>query len=130
MYIKQIHGFTLIELMITIAIVALLAAISVPSYKHYIQSSRRSEAETSLLHAANALERYFTEQHQYLDADLNELGIDTLASNGYYTLSLASVTVDSYVLAAVPRLAQSDDRCGTLTLNQLGQKTPGADCWS
>jgi type IV pilus assembly protein PilE len=135
-------GFTLIELMVTVAIVTILATIAVTSYTSQIQKSRRTEAKTALLDLAGREERLFTTTNTY-SSDEAFLGYATAAGtpmtnmpfgNGYYTLTAAS-TATTYTITATPVGAQAGDTaCGSLSVNQLGvQAVTGtstvATCW-
>ena len=144
-------GFTLIELMVTVAIVGILAAIAYPSYQDSVRKSRRADASGVLLGLANAMERHFTETNSYCDAGgaggvnscfagatdtgVNDTGtssIYTIPTNTttYYTITISAVTASSYTLSAAPTGAQTGDSCGTLTLTQTGVKSPTtAGCW-
>jgi type IV pilus assembly protein PilE len=135
-------GFTLIELMVTVAIVTILATIAVTSYTSQIQKSRRTEAKSALLDLAGREERLFSTTNTY-SSDEAFLGYATAAGtpmtnmafgNGYYTLTAAS-TASTYTLTATAVGAQAGDTtCGNFTLNQLGvQGVTGtgtaASCW-
>jgi type IV pilus assembly protein PilE len=121
---KTQKAFTLIELMVTVAIVGILAAIAYPSYQNSVIKSRRADAEGILLGLANALERKFTESNSYAGYTL------PASATGYYTISLSQQTTSAYTLSATPKASQTSDSCGTLTLTHTGIK--GADtsgCW-
>src|SRR5579863_5256414 len=106
-------GFTLIELMVTVAIVTILATIAVTSYTSQIQKSRRTEAKSALLDLAGREERLFTTTNTY-SADEAFLGYATVSTpmtnmpfgNGYYTLT-AAATATTYTLTATPVGAQA-----------------------
>ncbi|QGW84718.1 type IV pilin protein [Variovorax paradoxus] len=134
-------GFTLIELMITVAIVGILAAIAYPSYTEYVMRSRRVEGQNLLNDAAARQERFRAQNGVYAGAgELDKLKLPTgLASqNGYYTLTLDVVADDGgFTLKATRAGAQAADRkCGDFTLNAKGAKGMAADspgtaatCW-
>lgn len=133
-------GFTLVELMLVVAIVGILATIAYPSYVQYVQKSRRAEARAALLGAAQALERYYTERNTYLGAVLGSGGIypDT-SEHGFYALILVTPSATTYTLTATPQGAQAGDACGNLSINEQGIKSctgslcgsasPPAECW-
>jgi type IV pilus assembly protein PilE len=130
------RGFTLIELMIVCAIVAILAAIALPSYLTSVQKSRRTDAKSALMAIAGQMERYFTERGTYATATLGSSGVYMSTSlNGYYTLSLTNLTATSYTLNAAPAGIQTGDPCGTFTYTDQGVQgvnggsKPVNECW-
>lgn len=147
---KKTNGFTLIELMIVVAIVGILAGIAYPSYVDSVQKSRRSDAMGALLGFANAMERRFTETNSFTGAaGTTAIPADTGAPRIYptqspldggtkfYNLTINASAATSYTLYAAPINAQSNDKCGTLTLNQTGTRgitggetgVTATDCW-
>lgn len=140
---KQQNGFTLIELMITVVIAAILAGIAYPSYQNSVMTSRRADAKGALLGLANAMERHFTETNSYLGAGSEgDTGSPIIFSAispvgggiAYYNLTITEATDSSYILNAAPTGVQADDKCGTLSLNQAGVRGISADlyvdeCW-
>ena len=134
---KKIHGITLIELLITVAIVAILAGIAYPSYMQHVLTSHRTEAMTTLVRLANLEERYYLDNNQY--GSIFQLGLTAAASssyttdNGYYTVSIATPTSATYSLTATASGAQtSDTECVTFSLAQDGTKTSSnsTHCWN
>jgi type IV pilus assembly protein PilE len=127
------RGFTLLEVMIACAIVAILAAIAYPSYLNSVQKSRRSEATAALLGVSSQMERFSTEKGGYAAATL---GTGTNAvyanhtENSYYNLSLANLTATTYTVLAAPTGAQAGDPCGTLTYNEQGIKDVTGGSWT
>ncbi len=151
MKIRFTKGFTLIELMIVVAIVGILAAIAYPSYQEQVRSSRRAECGGALMGLANAMERHFTTNNSYLGAGTT--GGNTGApipavynatcpldgGTATYNLTINAATQTTYTLFAAPiaGAAQAGDKCGTFTLTSIGAKnitgqhagiTPN-DCW-
>lgn len=129
------RGFTLIELMITVAVVAILAAIAYPSYLDQIRKSRRADAKAVLLETAQWMERFYTEHNCYHRASppcsntTITVALPTYlaaspkeGATKYYNLSLSAVTANTYTLQAVPTGAQSSDGCKTLTLTNTGAR--------
>lgn len=137
MTMKKIAGFTLIELMITVAIVGILAAIAYPSYLNQVRQSRRADAQSALLQAANRQERFYTTQYTYAN-NLGDLGMPAETENEAYTLAVDSGDGDGFAISANAQGDQTNDDCATLTINERGEKTAngtGADtatsqqCW-
>ena len=123
------HGFTLIELMITVVIIGILAAIAYPSYQNYTKQTRRSDAQIALTQAANQQERFFTECNSYAPSITaarpatcppvpagSGLGLSSLSPEKHYVITLVDPTpacpiASCYVLQAAPS-ATSDGGTG------------------
>ncbi len=118
-------GFTLIELMIVVAIVAILASVALPSYQDSVRKTRRAEAQAHLMELASFMERTFTENNSYAGATVAASGI----TDDSYALTIPTLTATTYTLTATPDSAQSADSCGTMTITQTGATTPAANCW-
>lgn len=117
------QGFSLIELVTALVIVAILAAVALPTYQNQMQKSRRADAKSALVGAAGQMERYFTERGTYATATLGTGGVySNTTQNGYYTLSFANLASTSYTLQATPAGAQAGDPCGNLTYDYQGNK--------
>lgn len=123
-------GFTLIELMIVVAIVALLATLVIPSYQESVKSSKRADAKGVLMNAANAMERYFTANNTYDGAAVGSDGIpdqSPLTGTANYNISVAT-NDSSYTLTATAVNGMDGD--GNFTLTSTGARTWGANsCW-
>ena len=128
------HGFTLIELMIVVAIVGLLASVAYPSYMNQVKKSRRSDAVAALSIVQQTQERWRANNTTYA-ATPAALGLSATSAGGYYQIALASATGTGYILtaAAVTGNSQATDTgCATLTvtvLNGNATNTPSG-CWS
>ena len=131
MNLKSQKAFTLLELMIVVAIVGILASIAIPSYQESVRKSRRADATGALYVFANSMERFFTVNNKY-DGAADEDDTD------FYDLS-KTANATTYTLSAAPisGSAQVNDSCGTLTLTHTGiegvtgQESgyTAADCW-
>ena len=120
---RQQRGFTLIELMIAVAVLGLLARLAYPSYVAQISKSRRADAKTALTAAAQAMERWYTERSTYAGAALGSSGVyASTSTNGYYTLSITTQTAAAFTLTATPAGAQANDACGSFSYDQTGTK--------
>ena len=114
-------GFSLFELLITLAIFSILLSIAYPSYCSYLQHSYRKEAKIALVQVASRLENYFVEQNSYAGATLTELGETALIAHGKYLLNLAELSDGDYLIEAIPQADQTNDSCGILSLNAAGE---------
>ena len=132
---RNTKGFTLIELMIVVAIVAILAAIAIPNYQRYILQSHRTDAINALMDLASRESRFYTRNNAYTENMLT-LGYATTPTvsigGGRYTLSASAVPTTMFTLSAVPAGAQTNDTCGTYTYTDLGVKRSAgtlSSCW-
>ena len=125
---KTSRGFTLIELMIVIAIIGILASVAYPSYTRSVQKSKRADGIGGLLPLAGRMEEFYMNANTYDGATV----ANPTSPDGYYTLSITEQTDFGYTLTATTIPVGADTECGNLILNSLGQKTDSAgngNCW-
>ncbi|GAD24269.1 Tfp pilus assembly protein PilE [Acidovorax sp. MR-S7] len=133
----QHHGFTLIELMIVVAIVGILSAIAYPSYAEYIRRGHRADARTGLLQAQQWLERAATAQGVYPTTLPDALTWSGDTSKRYDIGFKGTATTTAFTLIATRKGAQTGDRCGDYTLTNTGTQgndnlasgMSTTDCW-
>lgn len=143
---KPQSGFTLIELMVTVAVIGILAAIAYPSYQEYVKRANRADAKAVLLETAQVLERNFTEANRYdqtsagatIDSAWLPFQQSPKTGTAKYTIKFAASmpTQASYTLEAVPTGTMTSDACETYTLTHVGVKGVSAaatktagECW-
>ena len=147
MFKSPLRGFSLIELMITIAIIAIVAAIAYPSYLEQVRKTRRSDCSGALASLGSAMERHFTVNSTYLGAAAGGANTGAPAifaascpvdgGDATYNLTIQAATATTYTLQATPTGPQTGDKCGNFTLTNTGLKgVTGAtggitweDCW-
>lgn len=148
MHAKSLHrasaGFSLVELMIVVAIIAILGAIAVPSYLKYAQRSRRSDALAALTQDQGILERCYAQSFNYTNVKTATNGCGGLSATtnpspkNYYNVALPVATTSAYTLTATPVAGSpqvKDAECTTLTLKSdnsrtaTGSGTPNTTCW-
>ena len=140
---RRTRGFTLVELMIAVAVIALLSMIAVPSFMQNIRKSKRTDAQVALTRVSTNLERFFSANGTYTtDAALLGVLIDAddvaFSDDGHYVMTVtggATGIASSYTVTATAAAGsmQTDDKgCTVLTVNSLGQRTPSprtSRCW-
>lgn len=128
----KIRGFTLIELMVTVAVIAIIASIAYPSYQEQIRKTRRADAKAALMDAAAIMERHYTQFGQYGGGAV----IPSTSPGQFYTIAATGTVATSQVFTITATRAgqQADDKCGNFTISQDQSKTvaggslAAADC--
>ena len=141
------RGFSLIELMVVVAIVAIVMAIAFPSYERYVVTTKRAVAQNALLQVADRQQQFFMDNKRFA-ADLTNLGFtanpfivdddgeSTVVgdADAVYSVALSNVTATTWIATATPLNGQlsRDTSCANLTMNQAGAKGKsgtGDNCW-
>jgi type IV pilus assembly protein PilE len=152
MHRQNSHGFTLIEMLVVVAMLGILASIAYPSYSQYSRRADRAEARAQIMRAASQLERVFTERSSYpASANFGALfgaSGDSIRSSldqptvGKYqivytaTQSTGSGPYDQWTLTATKTQGDPDNECGVLSMTSTGKRIGDAnaqwsvdDCW-
>ena len=128
---------TLVELLIVVAIVAILASVALPSRNSQVQKARRADARNALMSVQIEQEKYRADNGSYASS-MSALGLSTYnsTSRDYYNVSIVSSSAIAFVASAVPNTngGQSGDACGTFAINESGPDGSGSyasvsDCW-
>jgi type IV pilus assembly protein PilE len=128
------RGYSLIELAITLVVIAILASIALPAYRQYILRGHRTDATRALQDLAAREESYFFSNNAYASS-LTTLGAASSTQGNYFSLGVASASSTAYSVTATAQGAQTKDTaCTAFALNQAGQQTSSgtgtaATCW-
>ena len=126
---RHASGFTLVELMVVVAIIGILVGIALPSYQEHVRTAHRTAAQTALMELAQQMLRHYTLNQQYSGATMDSGVLDQVST--HYVISFAEQTSQRFTLQAVPVGTHAGDRCGTLSISHTGARTAAqADCWN
>jgi len=137
----KVKGFTLIEVMIVVAIIGILAGIAYPSYMESVRKSNRSDAKVELNDVAQRLQRCFTAYSKYDDDNcgvykqLSEGDEEIISREKFYAITLSAISATTYELTATPEAGttQANDKCTALTLKNTGERGASGgtvdECW-
>lgn len=137
---ERLSAYTLVELLITVAIIGVIAAVALPSFRDSSMRANRSEAQTALLEAASDQERFYSANSSYSTDALplaNPAQAIKTSRDGHYQISIAAcdtgTIANCFVATATPQGGQAGDTCTTLTLSNTGVRgSTGAavdECW-
>ena len=137
---RQCHGFTLIETLIVVVILAITATLAWPSYLEQVRKTRRSEGMGALVELAGRMEHYYTDQGTYAGATLGAATTNifpSITARGHYTLRIDSQSSLGFSISAIPTRSagQHLDHCNTFILDSLGNRKllgntlPFKQCW-
>jgi type IV pilus assembly protein PilE len=133
---RRARGFSLLELVVTLAIVAILASLALPGYRAQQLRARRTEAISALMQIAALQERHYLRHHTYtlaLEAvPPAGLGLRASSENGRYAIAITAADAAGFSATATAVGSQAgDSRCAAFTINETGARTATSpDCWS
>ncbi|MBA3979684.1 MAG: methylation site containing protein [Alcanivorax sp.] len=119
-------GFTLLELMIVVALIAIIAAIGFPSYQNQVERGRVSEARTALVEAATSMERCYTARGSYVGCTPRPQE----SASGFYAIAVRGAAANTYELVATRQVQTGSNKCGRLVVNAAGTRTVESASWS
>ncbi|MDH3608261.1 MAG: type IV pilin protein [Gammaproteobacteria bacterium] len=131
-----IRGFSLIELMITVAVLGIIVAIGYPAYTDQMRKTRRADAKSAIMDAASKMERFYTQFGRY-SATIANVGISATSPENFYSIAATVTNPNSqtFTLTATRAGQQAGDKCGNYTINQAqnrsvtGGSLTSQQCW-
>ncbi len=126
MQTRRHTGFTLIEVMIALAILGIVLAIAIPNYSAYVMESRRIDGQIALRDAAQRMERCRTQSFTYVGCNAN---VSAISPEGYYQISVGQIAANAFTATATPVANESqtdDESCLVMTLDQTGRTDSAA----
>ncbi|WP_445003565.1 type IV pilin protein [Halomonas mongoliensis] len=127
---RRTAGFTLIELMIAVAVIGILASIAIPSYQNYVQNARRADAQSILMEIAGIAERCYTSNYSYDKCSAAEDRADSETKQSDFYSFDYDPDDSTFEVTADPKGAQSNDKCGKLSVDASGSYGASkTSCW-
>lgn len=127
---KRNSGFTLIEAMITVAVVAILGAVAYPSYLEQVRKSHRADAQSFLMNVATRQQQILLDTRSYASTltAINLTAPASVTQNYTVTIAVGTGVIPTFTVTATPTAKQTADKCGVMSVDHTGTKVP-ATCW-